>query len=95
MKHITSVQASKDHKLKLCFDDGVEGVIDLSREAGKGIFAAWNDAKHFAAVRIARGGRALEWSGEIDLCADTLYLEITGKKPEDVFPALRSETTHA
>ncbi|MBI1865621.1 MAG: hypothetical protein HYR98_07860 [Nitrospirae bacterium] len=31
----------------------------------------------------------------IDLCPDALYLRVTGKNPEDVFPALRRESTLA
>ena len=84
-----------DHRLKLRFDDGVEGVANLSTEVGKGLFAAWKDPKHFASVKIEHGGRSLEWPGEIDLCADALYLEITGMKPEELFPNWKQEPTHA
>ena len=95
MKHITTVQPLPAHRLKLCFDDGVEGLVDLSAEVGKGIFAAWKDPVHFAAVKIVHNGRSLEWPCEIDLCADALYLEITGKKAKELFPALQLETVHA
>jgi hypothetical protein len=95
MKHMIAVQTLPDHKLKLRFDDGVEGVVNLSTEVGKGVFAAWQDPQHFASVKIQHGGRSLEWPGEIDLCADALYLEITGKAVEELFPALQSETAHA
>ena len=84
-----------DCKLKLRFDDGVEGVVDLAAEVGIGIFTASNNPNHFAAVKIVHNGRALEWPGEIDLCGDALYLEITGMKPEELFPKLQPETTHA
>ena len=86
MKHITTAQPSPDYRLKLRFDDGVEGVVNLSAEVGKGIFAAWKDPKLFASVKIEHGGRSLAWPGEIDLCADALYLEISGMKPEELFP---------
>jgi hypothetical protein len=95
MKRITSVEVQPNHKLRLRYDDGVEGVVDLSNDVGKGIFAPWKDPKFFATVKIERGGRALIWSDELDLCADALYLEITGKPPEDLFPALKHEPTHA
>lgn len=95
MKRIASVQPQVGHKLKLRFHDGVEGVVDLSAEVGKGIFEAWRDERHFASVKLARGGRALEWPGEIDLCADALYLEITGKQPAEIFPRLKPESAHA
>jgi hypothetical protein len=95
MKCITSVLAQPDHKLRLRFDDGVEGVVDLSAEVGHGMFSAWRDPMHFASVAIAHNGRSLEWAGGIDLCADALYLEITGMEPEGLFPKLQAAGTHA
>lgn len=94
MKKITSVEALPNHKLRLRYDDGVEGVVDLSNDVGKGVFKAWEDPKHWASVQIEEGSRAVVWPGEIDLCADALYLEITGLKPEDLFPALK-HSAHA
>lgn len=95
MKRIISAQPLSGHKLKLRFADGVKGVINLADEVGKGVFAAWRDPHHFASVKIVHNGRALEWPGEIDLCADALYLEITGMKVEELFPTLKREATHA
>ena len=95
MKRITSVDPLPEYRLKLRFDDGVEGSVDLSTEAGKGVFAAWSDPKQFAKVRLEHGGRALAWPGEIDLCADALYLEVTGMKVEELFPDWKVEPTHA
>jgi hypothetical protein len=60
----------------------------------KGVFAAWNDPEVFRAVQVGPFGE-LAWGDEIDLCPDSLYLEATGKNPEDVFPALKSDTVHA
>jgi hypothetical protein len=95
MKQITSVQVLPGHKLQISFDDAISGIVDLSREAGQGMFAAWGDPSHFASVKIGHGGRSLEWPGDIDLCADALYLEITGKKAEDLFPNWQPESAHA
>ena len=95
MKKITSVEVLPNHQLRLRYNDGVDGVVDLSTEVGQGVFAPWKDAKVFASVKVERGGRALVWSDEIDLCADALYLEITGQRPEDLFPSLKREAAHA
>ena len=95
MKEITSVEVLPNHKLRLRYNDGVEGVADLSNELGKELFRPWNDLQFFAGVKIGRRGRALIWSNEIDLCADALWLEITGKQPEELFPSLKNEPTHA
>lgn len=78
--------------MKLKFEDGVEGVIDLSRLVGRGVFEAWRDEALFRAVRVEQGD--LVWGSDIDLSGDSLYLEVTGKRPEELFPALQ-RTIHA
>jgi hypothetical protein len=62
--------------------------------AGKGVVAAWNRPGHFEAVAVSGEG-AVEWPGEIDLCPDALYLQMTGKRPDEVFPALQLRFTQA
>ena len=42
----------------------------------------------FTAVRVEEGG-GIEWPGEIDMCPDALYLRLTGKAVEDIFPSLK------
>ena len=91
---ITEVRPLENYKLFLRFDDDVSGVVDLSDVAGRGVFEAWNRNGIFEKVRVTKPG-ALEWPGELDLCPDALYLRLTGKQPEDVFPALRKRVTHA
>jgi len=86
---VTQVKALQDYKLELRFEDGKGGVVDLSRLAGKGVFAVWNDYKAFERVRIGGSGE-LVWNDQIDLCPDSLYLQATGQRAEDVFPALES-----
>jgi hypothetical protein len=82
------------YKIWLKFDDAIAGEVDLSNLAGKGVFALWKNYKNFTKVSIANG-RSLAWSDEIDLDADSLYMKLTGKKPEDLFPALKEESAHA
>jgi len=83
-----------DYKIWLKFDNGIEGDVDLSHLAGKGVFALWNDYENFRKVSV-ENNRSLIWSDEIDIDADSLYLKLTGKKPEELFPALKEESTYA
>lgn len=94
MRKIFKVKALQGYRLKLEFDDGVSGTVDLSDLVGKGVFALWRDHRAFEQVRVGSSGE-LAWSDKIDLCPDALYLKLTGKKPEDIFPALRHEPSHA
>jgi len=94
MKKVSEVKVLQGYRLELVFDDGARGVVDLSDLVGKGVFAIWRDRRIFEQVQIGSFGE-LVWGDQIDLCPDALYLKATGKKPEDVFPALRCESVHA
>lgn len=48
-----------------------------------------DDPTFFSAVRVASHG-AVRWGAGLDLCPDALYLRLTGRSPEELFPALRS-----
>lgn len=90
----TLVRALPNHRLYLEFSDGVKGEVDLSDLAGKGVFAAWNDYSLFQKVHIG-DHREIKWNDDIELCPDSLYLKLTGKTPEELFPKLRREQPHA
>lgn len=94
MRKISAVEVGEGYKLNLVFDNGEEGVVDLAHLAGNGVFTAWNDLSVFRSVQIGPYGE-LVWGEEIDLCPDALYLEATGKQPEDLFPSLNRTGAHA
>jgi hypothetical protein len=91
---IVAAKSLSGFQLQLQFDNGESGVVDLSALAGRGVLAAWNTPGVFDRVTVTDDG-AVEWPGEIDLCPDALYLQMTGKAAEEVFPALRDSAAHA
>ena len=84
-----AVQASplEGFRLWLKYEDGIEGIVDLSDLAGRGVFKAWSEGNIFDAVAIRESG-AIVWPGEIDLCPDALYIRLTGRQAEEIFPGL-------
>ncbi|MCP4402824.1 MAG: DUF2442 domain-containing protein [bacterium] len=88
------VKALQGYKLWLEYSDGVKGEVDLSYLAGKGVFSIWNDYKVFEKVYIGENGE-IAWNEELDLCPDALYLKITGKTPEELFPNIQQEMMYA
>ena len=85
-----AVEPRDGYRIWLRYADGVEGEVNLSHLVGKGVFAAWRHPDFFAGVHIAAGD-GIAWSEELDLCPDALYLQITGKSPEDIWPALKEQ----
>lgn len=88
------VKALPHFRLYLEYSDGTKGEVDLSELAGNGVFEAWAKPGFFEAVYIGEY-REIKWDDEIELCPDSLYLKLTGKTPEELFPRLRREQPHA
>jgi hypothetical protein len=65
----------------------VEYSTRSAREAG-------NEYANFKKVTI-KGGRWIAWSDDIDIDADSLYLKVTGKAPEELFPILQKDPAYA
>lgn len=71
-------------RLHLRFDDGAEGVVDLTHLKGLGVFARWDTPGEFEKVAVDPEWRTVRWppeagQPELDLCPDVLYHEVTGK----------------
>jgi len=91
VKEIIAIEVLENCLVRLRFEDGAESEADFSVHVGKGVFAPWTDYGFFRQAVIGEHGRTLTWPGELDFCADALWLQATGKKPEDLFPSLRQE----
>lgn len=88
MHRITDIKALEGFRVWIKFSDNVEGVVDLSDVAGKGVFSVWKDRAVFEAAFIDPVSHTAAWPGGIDLCPDSLYAELTGTK-------ITSQLTHA
>jgi Protein of unknown function (DUF2442) len=74
----TNIEAISGFRLRITYSDGVEGVIDLSGDVGRGVFAPLANEAFFRTVHIGEFGQ-IAWSEEIEICPDAAYREITGK----------------
>lgn len=90
---LKEVKPLENFYLYVKFSDGVEGQVDLSEFAGKGVFVLWNDYSQFEKVSIGSSGE-LSWNEDVDMDGLGIYLKLTGKKPEEVLPKLH-ELSHA
>lgn len=88
------VKALPDYRLWIRYADGAAGEVDLSHLAGRGVFSLWNEAGAFERVFIGDGG-AIAWNEVVELCPDALYMQVTAKTPEQVFPHLNESEVHA
>jgi len=80
--HLTTATALPGYRLALKFENGIEGVVDLSEWKGKGVFECWNDEENFRSFKITKR-KKLEWTEAIDMDPDAFYLQIIGKTFEE------------
>lgn len=80
------VEALPSFRLRIVYPDGVDGIIDLSRNVGKGVFAPLVDPAVFAIVHIGQYGQ-IAWSDEIEICSDAAHQEIMAQR--------KTEAAHA
>jgi Protein of unknown function (DUF2442) len=85
MMKVVDVRARPDYRIWVRYEDGAEGEVDLSSYVGKGVFSARKDPAFFETVHVSPHG-SIAWSDDIELCADSIYLDLTGKKPDELFP---------
>jgi hypothetical protein len=71
--HVTQVEPLADHRLRLCFEDGAEGEVDLSARAWRGVFAPLQDQDFFAQVRLDQELGTIVWPNGADIAPETLH----------------------
>ena len=74
-----------NYRLRLRFDDDVEGEIDVAAMvAFEGVFAPLKDPKVFGAVRVDPALGTIVWPNGADLDPDVLHAVVTGKPVPDL-----------
>ena len=88
LKDIVDVQPLEGYQLHLRFDDGVEGIVDISQIIEfTGIFTPLKNPDYFAKVRVNHDLGTIQWENEADLDPVVLYARITGQEPSHLLNA--------
>ncbi len=64
------------YRLKVRFNDGVEGVYSVDPERRGGVFLKLRDPAVFNAVRVNADFGCVEWPGGVDLCPTSMHDEM-------------------
>ena len=84
LKDIVFVEPLDGYRLRLRFEDGVEGVVDVSEiTAFEGVFEPLKDKTYFDKVRLNSELGIIEWENGADLDPVVLYSNITGESIPD------------
>lgn len=73
LPRIRTARAVENFKLVIAFENGEQRLFDVLPLMTKGVFQSLNNRLTFE--RVVAHPSFVEWPGEIDLSADTLYLK--------------------
>lgn len=89
LKDIVAVKPLEQYQLYLRFEDGAEGIVDVSQLVSfNGAFALLQDLNYFATVAVNSEMGTIVWSCGADLDPDVLYVIVSGQP----IPAYESST---
>jgi hypothetical protein len=77
------VLALEKYQIWIKFSDTTEGIIDLSHLAQQGVFKEWEEPGVFNLVHIHPETDAIAWNDNIEICPDSLYLQLLGMSFEE------------
>src|SRR5437763_7678859 len=77
LKDVVLVEPLAHHRLRVRFDDGVEGVIDVAEMIQfTGVFAPLRDPEWFAQAKVHPELGTVCWPNDADLDSDVLYSKV-------------------
>jgi hypothetical protein len=83
--HVTGVEVVGDHRLRLTFEDGGEGEVDLSGWQWRGVFEPLADPTYFSRVELDEELGTIVWPNGADLAPETLHAwAVGGLRPSPV-----------
>lgn len=72
---ITRVEVIGDHRLRLTFEDGTVGDVDLSEREWRGVFEPLREPAYFARVSVDPEAGTITWPNGVDMAPEPLYAE--------------------
>jgi len=78
---VIAAEARPGFKIWVRFEDGVEGEVDLSDLAGRGVFKRWTEnPSEFGKASVDPQSGTVTWPGGLDVAPDRLYSEVLRSK---------------
>ena len=78
-RDVLSVQPLAGHRMRVTFDDGVEGIVNVGELVRfTGVFRPLEDPAFFARATVNAELGTVCWPNDADLDSDVLYATITG-----------------
>ena len=80
MIRVVSAEPLPEYRLKVTFNDGVNGVFAVEPHKRGGVFLKLLDATVFNAVTVNLDFGCVEWPGGIDLAPEAMWHAVAGSE---------------
>jgi len=87
MHRVTECKASRDYRLWLRFEDGLEGSVFLGNLVDLGPFSVWRDVDQFCRAAVDTETATVVWDGGIQFDPDILYQDLLSSRAAKEFNA--------
>ena len=90
LRDVVSVHTLPEHRLRVKFDDGTEGVVDVAQLVEfTGVFERLGDPEFFAKASVHPELGTVFWPNNADLDTDVLYAKVAGVPVPEYVPEKR------
>ena len=79
MIRIIEATPLEGYRLKVRFNDGVEGIYAVEPQRRGGVFLKLQELAVFNAVRVNPDFGCVEWPGDVDLCPTSMHEEMVAR----------------
>jgi hypothetical protein len=87
LRDVVSVQALPEHRLRVAFDDGTEGIVDVVEMVEfTGVFEPLREPEFFAKAIVNAELGTVCWPNKADLDSDVLYAKVAGVPVAEYLP---------
>ena len=79
--HVTNVRPLDGYKVEVCFDDGREGIADLTEALNGPMFESLKDPEVFRKLRVDEELQTIVWPNGTDLAPEYIFYQVFRSDP--------------
>ena len=79
--HVTDAKYLEGYKIKVSFNNGQEGIVDLVDNLEGSVFKSLRDILFFSQFKVDRELETITWPNGVDLAPEYLYFKAFKEKP--------------
>lgn len=79
---LKNAKPMEGYKIFVEYNDGINGIIELSKWKNNPVFSDWNNEENFKNFKITND-KKIDWGNNIEMDPDSFYLQLINKTFEE------------